>query len=76
MDSPSPVPDLEASAAKGMLLTPAATIRIVANKKKVAVLAVTLELLSDLRCFISVPSTNTVNKRIPLEGITRLLDKD
>jgi len=52
-------------AAKGVL-TPAATTRIVAAKKRkvvVALLAVSLELFSVLGCFISVPSTNIIDKR-------------
>ncbi len=64
-------PDCEASAVKGaIIVTPiAATTKIVANEKTFA--AVTMELFSFflllLRlCFISVPSTNTIDKRIPL----------
>lgn len=48
------------------ILTPRAT-RIVANKRKVAVLTVALELFSVLRRFISFPSTNMMDKRITLK---------
>ena len=69
MYSPSPVPDLEPSAVRG-ILTPETT-RIVTNKRKVVVVAaVTLGLfllLLLLRlCITSLQSAITMNKRIPL----------
>jgi hypothetical protein len=66
VSSPSS-PNREPSAVKGdIVLTPiAATKRIVANEKTFAV--VTMELFLMLRCFfISLPSTNPMDKRFPL----------
>jgi hypothetical protein len=66
--SPPPPPVREASAVKGaIVLTPiAAMTRIVANEKTFAA-SMVLFLFLFLRCFfISVPSTNAMDKRIPL----------
>lgn len=60
---PSPPPDLEASTVKGAEI-PATTI-IVENKITVPAVTMTLFFLL-LRYIISVPGTNTMDKRIPL----------